>query len=118
MSFKRRRDEADAWVGAAPLKSAEPERPWVGLDPDEKGPRKHFNLRLNRYQLTLLQEVARRTRRSEQQAALHILVPRLKSIMFPLARALREGAVVKVVATPTHLSVVGADFHFDAGYLS
>jgi hypothetical protein len=77
VSFKKRPESADAWVDAAPLKSADPARPWVGLDPREPATI-HFNLRLNRYELELLRAVAAKTRRSQQQAAKSVLVPALE----------------------------------------
>lgn len=83
MSFRKRPESADAWVASAPLKSADPERPWVGLDPHEPATI-HFNLRLNRYELALLRAVAAKTRRSQQQAAKSVLVPAME-------RAVGEG---------------------------
>ena len=57
MSFGKRPKSADDWVREAPLKSADVEQPWVGLDPNE-APSVTFNLRLNRYELALLRAVA------------------------------------------------------------
>jgi hypothetical protein len=75
--FKKRPETADAWVGDAPLKSADAERPWLGLDPNE-APSIAFNLRLNRYELALLRAVAIKARRSQQQAVKSVLIPALE----------------------------------------
>lgn len=83
MSFRKRPETAEAWVGAAPLKSADPERPWVGLDPHE-APSIAFNLRLNRYELELLRAVAAKSRRSQQQAVKSVLVPALERAVMEL----------------------------------
>jgi hypothetical protein len=77
VSFKRRPESADAWVDEAPLKSSDPARPWVGLDPHEP-PSITFNVRLNAYELALLRAVAAKSRRSQQQAVKSILVPALE----------------------------------------
>jgi hypothetical protein len=77
VSFRKRPETADAWVGEAPLKSTDKERPWVGLDPSE-APSISFNLRLNRYELALLRAVAAQARRSQQQTVKSVLVPALE----------------------------------------
>lgn len=83
MSFRKRPETADDWVAEAPLKSADKERPWVGLDPRE-APSIAFNLRLNRYELALLRAVAAKGRRSQQQAVKSVLIPALERAVVEL----------------------------------
>lgn len=58
---------------------AVPKPPWEGLDPHALARGPGFRLRLNPYQKTLLEEVARRNIASQHHTALRILVLALEA---------------------------------------
>ena len=70
-------DKVAAFVKGSTGK-ADPDLPWVGLDPKAK-PTSGINLRLNEYQLALLRFVAEHEDRSQQQVTKRMLIPALEA---------------------------------------
>ena len=76
MSFGKRPKSADEWVAEAPLRSANEEQPWVGLDPN--APTAHRD-RSDRCIVTTLigmvTTIGAKRRFGQSEAGLSILLP-------------------------------------------